>query len=111
MDNAQQFKLHLIREEKSEATVEKYVRDTQRFLDYANGEILTKELAMEYKEYFNGLLERYDADDTKKSSGDTKSVKNISSLKYINFSLKFSIRWKLSSIGWLENVGKNSCGI
>lgn len=51
MDNAQQFKLHLIREEKSEATVEKYVRDTQRFLDYANGEILTKELAMEYKEY------------------------------------------------------------
>lgn len=46
----EQFKQYLISEEKSAATVEKYLRDTTSFHDYIqNGEV-TKELAIAYKQ-------------------------------------------------------------
>jgi len=43
------FREYLIREEKSPATVEKYLRDTRAFMEYADGRIITKELAVAYK--------------------------------------------------------------
>ena len=44
-----EFKEHLILEERSEATIEKYCRDVAMFSDYANGAEITKELAIAYK--------------------------------------------------------------
>lgn len=44
------FQNHLIREEKSEATVEKYLRDARMFLSYAKEKEVTKELIMGWKE-------------------------------------------------------------
>ena len=35
----EQFKVHLASEEKSKATIEKYVRDAQAFLDYAGSHL------------------------------------------------------------------------
>jgi len=50
------FKEYLIREEKSELTVEKYVRDVQKFLLWLGKEELTKNKVLDYKEE---LIERY----------------------------------------------------
>ena len=43
------FKEHLILEERSGATIEKYCRDVAVFADYADGDVVTKELAIAYK--------------------------------------------------------------
>lgn len=43
------FHAGLVREEKSSATVEKYLRDARAFLLFAKGKAITKELVMSYK--------------------------------------------------------------
>ena len=43
------YRQYLIREEKSTATVEKYLRDARAFVVYVGGEIVTKEVVMAYK--------------------------------------------------------------
>lgn len=49
------FRGYLLREEKSDATVEKYLRDARRFWAYAGQASVTKDLVMEYKQ---ALLEQ-----------------------------------------------------
>lgn len=50
------FKEHLILEERSAATVEKYIRDTKAFLAFVNGAEVIKEVVIEYKKH---LQEKY----------------------------------------------------
>lgn len=45
----QDFRKYLTQDEKSEATVEKYLRDAAAFLTYAAGRIISKDLVLEYK--------------------------------------------------------------
>ena len=45
------FKEYLILEERSGATVEKYIRDVKAFSAFVNGEEITKEVVIEYKKY------------------------------------------------------------
>jgi len=47
------FRAHLILEERSDATVEKYCRDVAAFADYLDGNAVTKELAIAYKNKLN----------------------------------------------------------
>ena len=47
----QSFNQYLIREEKSTATVEKYLRDARAFVVYVGDEVVTKEVVMAYKKY------------------------------------------------------------
>ena len=47
------FRRYLIREEKSAATVEKYIRDVNAFLEYIGNAAVTKETVMEYKKHLN----------------------------------------------------------
>ncbi len=47
----QSFYQYLIQEEKSTATVEKYLRDARAFAQYVGNEIVTKEVVMAYKKY------------------------------------------------------------
>lgn len=47
----QQFALHLRREEKSEATTQKYLRDTAAFLAFAGQAEITKELVIAFKQH------------------------------------------------------------
>lgn len=54
-DRISAFCQYLIREEKSTATVEKYLRDARAFAVYAGGKTVTKEVMMAYKK---DLLER-----------------------------------------------------
>ena len=49
------FEQHLVFEEKSKITIEKYLRDTRKFQNYTEGTPITKELAMSYKSF---LLEK-----------------------------------------------------
>lgn len=51
-----QYKEHLINEEKSESTVETYVRDIQVFYEWLNNRDLTKQVVLQYK---NELVEKY----------------------------------------------------
>lgn len=51
-----EFKAHLISEERSTATVEKYIRDVKAFAEYAHGVEITKETIIAYK---NRLQRRY----------------------------------------------------
>ena len=44
-----EFALYLKSEEKSENTVEKYVRDAMAFVTYANNAEITKEMVIAYK--------------------------------------------------------------
>ena len=44
-----EFKEHLILEEKSKTTVEKYIRDVKAFAKFAEGSIITKETVIAYK--------------------------------------------------------------
>lgn len=50
----ERFKEHLILEERSDATIEKYCRDISAFAAYADGETITKELAIAYKNKLKG---------------------------------------------------------
>ena len=47
------FKSHLLIEEKSEATIDKYVRDTRAFLSYTNYQPFDKKTVVEYKEWLS----------------------------------------------------------
>ena len=51
-----QFKEHLVLEERSENTIEKYIRDIKAFVVFLSGAILTKEVVIEYKKH---LQENY----------------------------------------------------
>ena len=46
----EQFRQHLVRQERSIATVEKYIRVTRGFLAFIDGKELSKDLTMQYKE-------------------------------------------------------------
>lgn len=50
-DNLKDYVKHMIEDEKSEATVEKYVRDVKTFLEFAGEAPMNKELVLEYKSY------------------------------------------------------------
>lgn len=50
----QEFANHLSREEKSDATQEKYLRDVQAFCVYAGGQEITKELVVAWKKQLIG---------------------------------------------------------
>lgn len=54
----QTFEAYLRREEKSPVTVEKYVSDTKRFMEYCLRRSITKELVLAYKQ---DLMKRYAA--------------------------------------------------
>ena len=54
-----EFRDFLVREEKSAATVEKYVRDVRAFLGFAGQAQVTKEVVMEYKQ--NLIEQKYAA--------------------------------------------------
>ena len=58
MNGLQAFEKHLRENEKSPATIEKYLRDARAFLCWLDGREPTKELTVCYKE---GLTERYEA--------------------------------------------------
>lgn len=49
--NIEKFHKKLIEDEKSKATVKKYLRDVEAFSAFAGGESVTKETAIRYKEY------------------------------------------------------------
>jgi len=49
------FRFYLVEEEKSSATIEKYMRDVRMFCGYACDTVLSKELVMSFKNY---LIER-----------------------------------------------------
>lgn len=53
------FKNHLIREEKSQATIEKYIRDISAFTVWFKGRELQKETILEYKCYLTEKLRTY----------------------------------------------------
>ena len=48
------FKENLILEERSEATVEKYIRDVTAFSAFANGGEISKEMVIAYKKHLQG---------------------------------------------------------
>lgn len=50
-----EFKEHMILEERSLATVEKYIRDLKAFMKYANGAELTKEIVIGYKKHLQSI--------------------------------------------------------
>ncbi len=47
----QQFENHLIMEEKSQNTIDKYIRDVSAFAEYLGGKCISKEIAIAYKQY------------------------------------------------------------
>ena len=50
----EQFQAKLVEDEKSKATIEKYLRDVRAFFAFAGEETVTKETAMRYKEHLKG---------------------------------------------------------
>ena len=52
------FKIYLMEEERSKATIEKYERDVRKFMGFLGDSMLTKEIVLEYK---NELLKEYNA--------------------------------------------------
>ena len=52
----EKFRLYLINEEKSEATIEKYIRDIIKFRMWISGKTLNKKIVLEYKQF---LIESY----------------------------------------------------
>lgn len=48
-EDLNQFKYYLLREEKSGNTMEKYLRDLRAFAEFTSGNVITKEMVIEYK--------------------------------------------------------------
>lgn len=57
MNNLQRFSAYLRQNEKSPATIEKYLRDVRAFLRWLDGRELTKELTVTYKEKLTAAYE------------------------------------------------------
>ena len=55
--NIEKFKSHLISEEKSDATVSRYVRDVTAYITWLDGREMSKELMIQYK---SELVDRYE---------------------------------------------------
>lgn len=55
-ENIIDFKKHLVEEEKSAITIEKYIHDVTAFMIYAGGEAITKDVVLAYKQE---LIEKY----------------------------------------------------
>lgn len=53
-DLIEQYKNHLINEEKASATLEKYMRDIKVFSDWISGSEVNKRIVLDYKEYLIG---------------------------------------------------------
>ena len=49
MDSMDDFRDYLIREEKSELTVQKYLQDAERFVEWQGAAELTKQRVLQYK--------------------------------------------------------------
>lgn len=49
----QMFERHLVQEEKSSITIEKYMRDVKKFWQFVGKQNVTKELVIDYKKYLN----------------------------------------------------------
>ena len=47
----EKFRLYLINEEKSEATIEKYIRDIIKFRMWISGKTLNKKIVLEYNNF------------------------------------------------------------
>lgn len=75
----EQFLSGLVEEEKSNATIQKYLRDVKKFCDFAGEKTVTKELVISYKQY---LLQNY------------KPASTNSMLAAVNRFLK--------SVGWFD---------
>ena len=50
------FREHLILEERSVATIQKYIRDVNAFMAYAQNSAITKETVIAYKKYLQENL-------------------------------------------------------
>lgn len=50
----QRFEQYMITEEKSAATIDKYLRDIRGFCSYLTGQRISKEKVIAYKEYLTG---------------------------------------------------------
>lgn len=83
--HVQQFSRYLHREEKSDATYEKYIRDVRRFACFASGRQVSKELVLEWKRY---LIEQ------------SYAVRSINSMLA-------SVNSFLKCMGWQDCVVKN----
>ncbi len=46
-----EFRHHLVMEERSKNTIDKYIRDARAFCEYLHGRIPTKDITVEYKQY------------------------------------------------------------
>lgn len=57
-DTIEKYRTFLMLDEKSTNTINKYIRDTKKFLTYLNGKEITKQEVINYK---NSLLEKYEA--------------------------------------------------
>lgn len=55
-DLIEKYKIFLIEEEKSDATIEKYLYDVKRFADYTKQKEVVKETVLNYKKY---LVSKY----------------------------------------------------
>lgn len=53
-DAVLQFSRWLKEEEKSQATIDKYIRDIRCFLEYLGGREISKEITIQYKDYLSG---------------------------------------------------------
>ena len=85
------FKEHLILEERSAATVEKYIRDVKAFYAFVNGVEVTKEVVIEYKKH---LQENY-------------AVRSVNSMLASINSLFVFLRWhelKVKSIKLQQQI-------
>lgn len=85
LKNLTDFREYLIREEKSAATVEKYIRDARAFLAYVGGNIVTKDQTLSYKK---------------------KLVDNNYAIRSIN-SMLASLNSFLNFMGWTDCKVKN----
>ena len=55
--NINEFKHYLMSDEKSDATVSKYIRDVTAYIKWIDGREISKELTMEYKKALEGKYE------------------------------------------------------
>lgn len=74
-----EFREHLILEERSEATVEKYIRDISAFSNFADGAEITKETVIAYKKHLQ----------------DSYAVRSVNSMLA-------SINSLFAFLGWLD---------
>ena len=102
-----EFRNYLRLEEKSKNTIEKYMRDIKAFWQYAGTQVITKELAIAYKE--NLLSNEYAVRSVNSTMSDSMPYSSCFNNSCMELNLSFSNSALSLTVSAVASISMDNC--